>query len=267
MNWNDQICVLTGATGGIGEAIAQHLAEKGVRLVLNGRNEAALKELATSLPGEHDYIAADLGNDEQRTQLIETLNARDDITMLVNNAGIAGFGNISQINGTQLDHLLKINLSSPIQLIQGLLSQLKKRSAGYIINVGSTFGSIGFACFSPYCASKFGLRGFTEALHREMADTKVKVFYLAPRTTSTAINSPEVEEMNSSLGNQVDAPDVVAKALIEQLQTGQARRFIGWPEKLFVKINGAFPGIVDNALLKKLPIIKKFANQTPVEAN
>ncbi len=267
MNWQQQVCLLTGATGGIGMEIAQQLAEKGVRLILNGRNEVALKSLVNSLPGEHDYIVADIGNTEQRAKMVEQLNTRDDLTMLINNAGVAGFGNLTQISEADLGKLININLTSPIQLIQALLPQLKKRSHGYIVNVGSTFGSIGFACFSPYCASKFGLRGFTEALYREMADTNVKVFYFAPRTTSTAINNKTVDEMNSSLGNQVDTPELVAKELTEQLQKGQARRFVGWPEKLFVKLNGAFPHIVDNALLKKLPIIKKFANQNPLETN
>ncbi|MCY7295536.1 SDR family oxidoreductase [Alteromonas sp. a30] len=267
MQWNQQICFLTGASGGIGQAIAHALVNKGAKLILNGRNESQLRALCAKLPGTHEYLAADLSDKAQREMVIAELNARDDVTMLINNAGVAGFNPIENVTGDNLETLLNINLNSPIQLIQGVLPSLKRRDKASIINVGSTFGSIGFPCFSTYCASKFGLRGFTEALQRELADSSVNVLYLAPRTTSTSINSATVDEMNQALGNQVDSPDVVAQALIQQLESGKLRVFVGWPEKLFVKINGAFPNLVDNALLKKLPIIKKFASKIPLEAN
>lgn len=265
MQWRNQVCLLTGASGGIGQAIAHELAKRGVKLILNGRNESKLRALCARLPGNHEYYAADISDTAQRNQLMNEINTRNDISMLINNAGVSGFHALENIKTNTLESLLNTNLNSPIQLTLGLLPTLKKRPQAYVINVGSTFGSIGFAGFSAYCASKFGLRGFTESLLRELADTTIRVFYLAPRTTSTAINSDTVNQLNTALGNPVDDPNTVAQALILQLQQNQARQFIGWPEKLFVKINGAFPQWVDNALLKKLPIIKKFTNKNPVE--
>lgn len=267
MQWNKHVCLLTGASGGIGQAIALELAQRGVKLILTGRNESKLRVLNAKLPGHHEYLVADISVPEQRHAMIQEINARNDVTMLINNAGIAGFNTADNIKESALNQLLNTNLNSPIHLTLGLLPTLKKREQSYVINIGSTFGSIGFAGFSAYCASKFGLRGFTESLLRELADTPIQVMYLAPRTTSTDINNETVNDMNSALGNQVDSPTVVAKALIQQLTSGKRRQFVGWPEKLFVKINGSFPGIVDNALLKKLPIIKKFANKTTSEAS
>ena len=141
--------------------------------------------------------------------------------------------------------------------------QLQQQPEAVIVNVGSAFGSIGYPGFSGYCASKFGLRGFTEALKRELAASQVRVLYFAPRATDTSINSAAVVEMNQQLGTRMDSPDFVAAQLLAQLKSSQSRRFLGWPEQLFVRLNALFPAIVDKALRGKLAIITKFASQHP----
>jgi short-subunit dehydrogenase len=262
MQWQQQTCLLTGATGGIGQAIAKALANKGVSLILQGRSESRLQQLNDSLPGEHKILVADITTIQGREKIcrMAELNA---ISMLINNAGVGQFSLLEETEETVIVDTLEINLLAPILLIQELLPLLQKAdqqqpAPSYVINVGSAFGSIGFAGQSIYCASKFGLRGFTEALYRELADTNVHVSYFAPRATATSINSDQAMAMNKALGNSVDSPESVANALIQQLEKGHARLFVGFPEKLFVKINGAFPHIVDKALFKKLPIIKRF---------
>ena len=262
MQWQQQTCLLTGATGGIGQAIAKALANKGVSLILQGRSESRLQQLNDSLTGEHKILVADITTIQGREKIcrMAELNA---ISMLINNAGVGQFSLLEETEEAVIVDTLEINLLAPILLIQELLPLLQKAdqqqpAPSYVINVGSAFGSIGFAGQSIYCASKFGLRGFTEALYRELADTNVHVSYFAPRATATSINSDQAMAMNKALGNSVDSPESVANALIQQLEKGHARLFVGFPEKLFVKINGAFPHIVDKALFKKLPIIKRF---------
>jgi short-subunit dehydrogenase len=124
--------------------------------------------------------------------------------------------------------------------------------------VGSTFGSIGYPGYSAYCATKFGLRGFTEALRRELADSLVQVMYFAPRATATAMNPESVTQLNRALGNAMDPPDQVAAQLIAAMKRDQRRCFLGWPEKLLVAINGVLPRLVDRAMLKQLPVIRRF---------
>jgi short-subunit dehydrogenase len=153
--------------------------------------------------------------------------------------------------------MLSTNLSVPIKLCQLFLGQLQY-TKGTIVNVGSSFGSIGYPYQTLYCASKFGLRGFTEALSRELNGSGVKVAYLAPRATDTTINNSKIRALNKELGNKMDSPELVARELLALLDSNQTRRFIGFPEKLFVRINGAFPRIVDNAIAKQLPKIKRF---------
>jgi len=262
MQWQQQTCLLTGATGGIGQAISKALANKGVSLILQGRSESRLQQLNDSLPDKHKILVADITTIQGREKICREaeLNA---ISMLINNAGVGQFSLLEDTEEAVIVDTLEANLLAPILLTQALLPVLQKANQqqaaqSYLINVGSAFGSIGFAGQSIYCASKFGLRGFTEALYRELVDTNVHVAYFAPRATATSINSDQAMAMNKALGNNLDSPESVANALIRQLEKGHARQFVGFPEKLFVKINGAFPHLVDKALFKKLPIIKRF---------
>ena len=256
MNWNEQHCLLTGATGGIGRAMAHALAERGVTLTLQGRSEASLQALSEALPGHHTIIAADLSTSEGRQHVIEQVLAQGELSMLINNAGISHLSLLEDTSEALLEQIMQTNLMAPLSLTRGLLPLLSQRPEGHIINVGSAFGSIGFAGQTSYCASKFGLRGFSEALHRELADRAINVFYLAPRATATSINSDAAMAMNQQLGNAVDDPSVVAEALIQQLEKQTPRYHIGFPERFFAKLNGLIPGWVDNALKAKLTTVK-----------
>jgi short-subunit dehydrogenase len=164
---------------------------------------------------------------------------------------------LKQTSSDHIDSVLSTNLLVPIKLCQLFLQQLES-SKGIIVNVGSSLGSIGYPYHTLYCASKFGLRGFTEALSRELNGSGVNVTYLAPRATDTSINNDQTRAMNKALGNKMDTPERVAKELLTLINSSKKRRFIGFPEKLFVRINGAFPGIVDGAIGKQLSIIKRF---------
>mgnify|MGYP002035817398 CR=1 FL=1 len=255
--WQHHTCLLTGATGGIGKEIAKALAARGVTLLLTGRSQEKLAELHNILPGKHILLCADLNEPAGMEKVVEAAR-RHQVSMLINNAGCNVTGEFHHMHPATLTTLMNTNLALPMQLTLRLLDQFLALKQAVIVNIGSTFGSIGYPCNSVYCATKFGLRGWTESLQREYAHSPLQVYYLAPRATQTSINSDAMVNMNKALGNQMDAPQVVADALICQLQNNTARRFIGFPEKLFARINGAFPGLVDNALIKQLPTIKRY---------
>ncbi len=256
-----KIIVLTGATGGIGRAVARALASQGARLILPGRNMKKLKALENLLPGKHMLVEADLSSGAGCETLIKVCSKLcDGVDMLINNAGVSEFGLLQQRSPEKIQQLFHLNLIAPVILCRGFIPLLKTREQAAIVNIGSTFGSIGYAGFTDYCASKFGLRGFTEALRRELADTSINVYYLAPRATKTAFNTDAVVAMNKKLGNQMDSPQVVAQALLELLARRGSSRYIGWPERLFVYINAMLPALVDRSLKKQLPIIRHFTN-------
>lgn len=257
--------LLTGATGGIGSEIAKLLSKEGTRLILVDMQQQTLDSLAEELKSETasiEIIAADLGTTQGRELVRATVdNKYEALDGLINCAGINVFSMFVDMEEEQIEKMISVNITSPILLTKQLLPMLKHSERGQIINFGSTFGSIAYPGFSIYSATKFAMRGFTEALRRELAKSNISVSYIAPRATKTNINTGPVNQMNEALGVKMDAPAVVATQVVEMLKARQSStRYLGWPEKLFVKINSVLPGVVDNALLKQLDTITHFAS-------
>ena len=254
--------LLTGAAGGIGSTIARHFAADGHSLLLTDINSEPLEKLATKLRSDQDAtvqtLAADLTSEEGRNQLAS--KAREfNVDVLINAAGYNRFGLLENISDTDIERIFSINIISPILLCKALLPWLTTRESAHIVNIGSTFGSLGYAGFASYSASKFSLRGFSEALRREIADTGVKVHYLAPRAVKTAFNEDEVNRMNEALGVAMDSPEVIPGAIARMLKRGQSEHFIGGPERFFVKLNGLFHRLVDKGLAGQLKTIQHHA--------
>jgi len=227
-----------------------------------GLNEEGLEEQLKSLAGSHHAVPADISTDQGRQTIFEYCDALvDGVDMLINNAGVGQFALFSEMSSDHIAKIISINLTSTILLTQTLLPLLISRPDAHIVNVGSIFGSIGFPGSTVYCASKFGIRGFSEALNRELADTSVSVSYFAPRATKTTINSDNVVAMNNELGTKMDTSEQVASAFTGFLKSQRRRYYMGWPEKLFVRINSVLPNIVDKSIIKQLPIIKRYLKE------
>ena len=259
MQLNGKTALLTGASGGIGGAMAQALAGAGVRLLLVGRRAPALQALASQLGDHHQTIVADVASAEGRAAVQQACAALPGgLDILVNNAGVSLFGEFEHQPPQQIEEQITTNLLAPMLLAQALLADLRRAPRGLIVNVGSTFGSLGYPGFVGYAASKFGLRGFSEALRRELADSTVGVLYLAPRATATAINTDKVQALNAALGSRVDPPEVVAQALLRQLREERRYLAIGGAERLFARLNALLPGLIDRAIERQLPVIRRF---------
>jgi short-subunit dehydrogenase len=258
--------VLIGAAGGIGAALAYQLDLAGARLLLVGRNAESLKHirLGLSKPERHSVIDADITSAVDRANLVAQLNLRfAQPDVVIQCAAVSAFGALQSLAPAQIEEVIQTNLAAPILLTQALLPHLNPAGARLLM-IGSSFGGIGYPGFSAYCASKFGLRGFSEALRRELADGPHQVAYLAPRATKTALNSSAICEMNQALGNAMDAPELVAQVALQMLLAQRMRdRAIGMPERLFLKLNALFPALVDAALRKQLATIKSYFQPNP----
>lgn len=243
--------VLTGASGGIGSALAAALAHAGARLLLIGRRGAPLAALAESL-GAGDgtlrvqALAADITTTGGRATIRDIAAGRG-CNALVNCAGRPSFGSFADADDAQIDAVLHTNLVAPIQLTLALLPQLRAQPEARVLNIGSATGRLGVPGFAVYGAGKFGLRGFSETLRRELADTSVRVQYLGPRATRTEFNDARTDEFNRRTRTAVDAPQVVAKAALKLLLSGDAEKFLGLPESIAVRINGLAPRLLDRA--------------------
>jgi len=252
--------LLTGATGGIGRAIAARLAEEGHTLILVGRSADRLDELTTLLPGDHRLLCQDLAVPDAAAAIAAAL-APGTPDILINCAGVQQLSGFAGSDWAAIERLMRINLLTPMALIHALLPRM--RAGSQIINIGSVLGEIGYPGYVAYGAAKGGLRRFSEALGRELADTGIHVSWLAPRATDTPLNSPEAVALNRALGNRVDDPSVVADAVLRLIEQPRASRVIGFPESLFTRLNAVLPGLVDGAINKQLPTIKAHLQEEP----
>jgi short-subunit dehydrogenase len=247
--------LLTGATGGIGRETAAALLLAGAHVMLAARSPDTLRTQAENLAATLDlaprrvtFAAADLLDRSQLEGLADAA-ARWECNVVVHAAGVPGFGRFSAAQPGAIEQVLRTNLYAPMVLTQSLLAHLQRQPRAQVIFVGSVLGRIGLPGFSVYSASKFGLRGFAEALRRELAGTAVQVQYLGPRSTRTAFNDEAVEKYNRATGTAMDSPADVARALVAILEDERAERFLGWPERLGVRINGLAPEWLDRSFV------------------
>ncbi|WP_409319207.1 SDR family oxidoreductase [Pseudomonas sp. KCJK9016] len=267
MQLRDARVVLTGASGGIGLAITEALCTAGARVLAVARHGQALTPLLTRYPDTLCWVAADLTVLSDRRKVLAAAETVGGINLLINAAGINHFAMLEQLDDSDINAMLAVNISAPICLTRLLLPLLKGADSAMVVNVGSTYGSIGYAGYASYCATKFALRGFSEALRRELADTRVNVLYVAPRATRTTMNSAQAQALNEALKSNVDDPQTVASAVLHAIAGDRRDLYLGWPERFFVRLNNLLPHLVDRGLRKQLPLIRRFSekpdNETP----
>ena len=256
MQLNNARILLTGASGGLGQALARELAAAGAKLLLAGRDPARLTAITATLGAGHSSVCADLTRPEGIAAAVGAAR-HFDVNVLINNAGIGGFGLYAQQGWGEIDALLATNLYAPMHLTHALLPWLQARPQAAVVNIGSTFGSLPFAGFAAYSAAKAGLRAFSQALRRELADTQVAVVHLAPRAIDTALNSDAVNALNRALRNRSDSAEAVARQIVAALARGDAERHFGFPERFFAWLNGCAPALIDRGVAGKLALVKQ----------
>jgi short-subunit dehydrogenase len=260
--------VITGASGGIGRAIVQRLAPRCDSMILVGRNASALKAIAHAANAAHaraQTVTADVATPEGQQAVLRAALDDGNIDLLVNNAGAGEFAWLVDQDDAALERIVRVNVLAPMLLTRRLLPLLMKREEAAIVNVGSIFGYLGYPGQAAYSASKFALRGFSEALRRELADSGVRIHYLAPRATRTAMNSASTCALNAELGIAMDPPDAVAAALVALLDKPVAERPLGMPEQLFALLNRIMPRAVDHVLRRQLPVIRRHARASRLQ--
>lgn len=170
--------LLTGATGGLGQAIAKALAGRGARLVVSSRKPDELEALAAELPGGgHRSIVADLAEDGAA---LELLDGAGEIDILVANAGLPASGKLDGFTQDQIARALRVNLESPVRMARELSPRFERRGSGHMVFVSSISGKAPTARASLYAATKFGLRGFALCLREDLRGSGVGVSVICP---------------------------------------------------------------------------------------
>jgi len=261
MQIKDKNILLTGAAGGMGSLLAQRLHEEGAILALVDANAEVLNSVAKELKGTH-AITGDLSTTEGCMTIAGAAKeALGDVDILINLAGVMSFHCFEDEDIDMIERIIQVNLLGAMRLTRAILPNMVERNTGRIINVGSVFGSIAFAYFTAYSASKFGLRGFSEALRRELHDTNIRVMYVAPRAVKTALNTGRIMRMGKATKMNMDSPEKVIEKTLRAIDNDRKEVYIGFPESLFVQINVRFPRLVDKALAAQNRIARKFAKE------
>lgn len=173
--WKDKQAVITGASSGIGAALARKLSAQGLQVLLVARRRERLESLAEEIcaaGGSARILTADLRNEADRALLCQQAGNAD---LLINNAGLGWYGYGDQMSWKTAQEILQVNVEAVVQLSLVFLAKMRQRNAGHIINIGSISGSLPSQGIALYGATKSFLDNFTTALHRELTGTHVHV--------------------------------------------------------------------------------------------
>jgi short-subunit dehydrogenase len=245
--------LITGAGSGIGRALSVEAAKRGMVVALCGRRQTAL-EATGALLGQgspHLIIPADITIPQDRRRVVEIVNDQwKALDVLVNNAGVVEGGALEKFDDDAITRTFLTNVMAPMALTRDLMPLLVAARPSRVVNIGSVFGDIAYPQFSGYSASKFALRGFSNALRREWKQTGIGVTYAAPRTTRTDA-AVAFDELIANAKMNVDTPAQVAQRIWRSVASGHDSIYAPAPERIYVLIQRIFPQIIDWALSRQ----------------
>jgi short-subunit dehydrogenase len=215
--------LVTGATGGLGRAIANALAERGATLVLSSRKADELEQLARSLPGgDHRAVVADLAVDGAAERLVSEAG---EIDVLVANAGVSGTGRLEDFTEDQLGQTIRVNLEAPIRMARIVVPVMAERGEGHLVFISSLAGKAASPHSSLYNATKFGLRGFALALRTDAARDGVGVSVVSPGFVREAGLFARSGASDGGLGTTT--PRHVAAGVVRAIEHNRAEVAVG----------------------------------------
>ena len=233
--------LVTGATGGLGRAIAAALAERGARLVLSSRKQAELDELAGQLPGEgHRTVVSDLAEPGAALELAEAAAEPD---AFVANAGLPGTGLVEDLTSAQIERVLRVNLEAPILMSRALVPAMRSRGNGHVALIASLNAKAATPRTSLYAATKFGLRGFGLALREDLRPTGVGVTVVMPGFIRDAGMFADSGASDAGLGTST--PQAVGRGVVRAIERNRGELHIApWRQTAGAKLANRHPELV-----------------------
>ena len=254
----NKIILITGAAGGFGRELTRQLLNEGSLLILSDRDTASVHRAASEIAAglaQHgvagrvlSYIAADLASAEGCTGLYSQVQRLTPyVDVLINNAGIACGGAFFDIPQAEWERLMQVNLLAPMRLIAKFLPAMVARRSGHIVNLSSCAGLVGTPGIASYSASKYGLRGFGEAIAQELEPHRIEVTTVYPFFARTPILD-SVQFGNGSPrqlpGHLLDDPAMVISELIAGVKANQRHVYPGPTAKRIVHLQRFGPRVV-----------------------
>lgn len=255
MSLRDQVAIITGASEGIGKALAQQIVAAGGRVALAARSEGKLKALVAYL-GEERALAVptDVTDPNQVERLVEeTVECFGGVDILVNNAGIGLYGLIEQTEWEHFRRMWEVNFFGAVRCTLAALPHLRQRR-GVVVNISSVAGKIALPYMGGYCATKFALNAFSTGLRMELARAGVGVVVICPGRVRTQFQRnayrqgrdlPRVFEQRESGGISAER---VARVTLRALQRRRRELIVPWRMRLLVGLRDLFPAFADGVM-------------------
>jgi short-subunit dehydrogenase len=256
--------ILTGASGGIGRALAAALVKEGARVALASRNAAVLQELASELRaagGDVAVVPTDVTRPEERTRLVETTVTQfGGLDLLINCAGIGSWGHFATSTPEILRQVMEVNFFAPVELTRVAMPHLTNGNQSAVVNITSMCGRKGMPAWSEYSASKFALVGIAEALRGEFARFDVDVITVIPGLTNSGFERNWLRsEGRANLQFETGmTPADLAERIVDAIRKNRREVVFGDEAKTLLRFNRFFPRLTNRLIAKK---VKKLYGQ------
>ncbi|MER3416524.1 MAG: short chain dehydrogenase [Gemmataceae bacterium] len=247
----DKRVLITGASQGIGRALALATAREGCRLVLTARTADLLDQVARevqALGAQVATVAGDVTDANARRQMLAVCQSRfGGLDILINNAGVGATGHFVEASPERLRRIMEVNFFAPAELIREAFPLLRAGNQPLIVNISSIVGKRAVPARSEYSASKFALQGLSEALRAELVRFGIDVLVVSPGLTATRFAENMLEHKARAPMDHMRSlsPEAVAQATLRAMKRGKNELVLTWQGKLFVLASRWFPRLVD----------------------
>jgi short-subunit dehydrogenase len=245
--------IITGASSGIGRALALHLAARRSQLLLTARRADRLEQLIDEVRaagGNAEFVAGDITDPRHRELLVDRVTALwGALDGLVNNAGIGALGPMASAEPERLRRVMEVNFFAPVELTRRALPLLSQGNRPIIVNVGSVLGHRAVPGKAEYCASKFALHGMSDAWRTELMHDGIDLLLVSPSTTSSEFFQQAIGgDPSAKAGRQATSPAWVARRIELAMERGRHEVILTLGGKLLVYLDRIFPAWMDRLL-------------------
>lgn len=257
MNLNNKTIWITGASSGIGEAIAKELSKKNVTLVLSARRKEELERVKKECASSSTILIYSLDLEDSinaATWVDDVLKLTPNIDILINNGGVGHMGDVIKMDAKVERRVMEVNFWGHVMLTKAILPHFIKNNAGMICTTGSILGKFGSPSLAAYAASKHALYGYYDSLREELRDTNIQVMMVTPGFINTDVTKSSYTADGKVLGKNSVAqekgmkPEELAKKLVSAVEKEKKSVLIGKWETFSVPFKNTTPNLFYNAM-------------------